>query len=465
MAVDELASRYPGRAGVHEDHARLYSEKTANTLFGRPSPLPVKKKMTLNITRSVIDSLVAHYGLERVQPLVMTEKGSWKLQRRAEKMNQFSGGQFRANKIYRLGPRIFRDGFIFGLGFLLPYEIGGKIRTERVFPHQMLFDEVEAQEGNPRFAFRVRDVSREGLLERADIKHAEKLVEQADRHQDGSWPIFETDDDRVSIVEAWRLPPEDGSGHGRYCAALTSGVLVDEPYDGVKFPFIPFRLYGDAGMSWWPETLVDNLRSIQAEINYTNEDGTILYYTGAPPQWAAMQAVSPETFDQIMRLKNDAFEQEGINRLSAQGVIPPGIKSGKGQQIYLDEGAKRLRYHGRSVEDFYCDISERLFALARAMDARGEGGYSVMAESKGALERIRWQDASMEDDQYEMGIHPTNYFASTPSARIEQAREMFRDGLLTVEQFHGNKECAVRRDRTGCQLHAGRQVRIPRPLH
>jgi hypothetical protein len=464
--VGKLLGDYPERLTQHRDHLRLYSNRAAEGVYGKKYlNTASKQKLTLNIIRSVIDSLVAHYGLERVQPMVVTEGGNWIIQKRAKSMNKFSAGQFQQNKVYRIGPQIIRDFLIHGLGFPMVYEINGDIKFERIFPAQMIFDEVEASEGNPRHAYRARDVSRETMLEMQRWKKHAGIIKAARKFDCENWfGAGNDDEDRITLFEAWRLPSEDGNTKGRYVCTLDNGVIEDVEYEEQRYPFTVARMYGDDGQSWWPSSMVDNLESIQIEVNYllqkaqrqmksasfkvlaerssrviaehlTNEDGTILYYTGTPPQWATMQAVAPETFQQIMQLKQDAFAQEGLNQLSSQGLIPPGIKSGKAQQIYLDEGSKRLRYHGRAVEDMYCDVADRMFDCARRIEERGEESYEVRVEESGKLSRIRWKECDLEKDQYIMSIQPTNYFASTPSARIEQALELFDRQLITVEQF------------------------------
>ena len=114
---DECAWRVDG----DEYHAGLYCASDKPGIKGRsyrgyeygPATLPY------NVCRQAADTLTAKIAKHRPLPQCLTQRGSWKNQKRARKMTQYLEGEFYRQRIYeKHASRIVRDAAIFGRGVL-----------------------------------------------------------------------------------------------------------------------------------------------------------------------------------------------------------------------------------------------------------------------------------------------------------------------------------------------------------
>lgn len=467
-AIDSIVADQPYRYESHLHHTKMYSNREAEHYFGEPVNMSSRgDRLTMNICKEIIDTMVAHYGLQAILPMAITDNGDWTLRARGEKINTFLNGMFRSLQLFRKGPLSIRDGCIHSKGATYFYNRDGKIYAERVFTPEILFDESEAMDQNPRHMFRIRDIERNKLLEDSRYSHLKKIILKAKRldlRNGGVTHADYEDSNLVTLVEAWRLPSECGTTKGRYVKILSCGDLEDKKYTRQKYPFSFFEYPGDEGKGVWGASVIDNQQARQIEINrllqkiqrqmrssslkimvergskivkenWTNEDGTFIYYDRTPPQAVTMASVAPETFKQLMQLRQDAFESEGVNRLSSHGELPPGIKSGVAQSTYIEEGTKRLRYLGKAVEWYYVDCAHQIIDNAKEIDEAGEGSFEIMAETDDGLEKIKWSDVSLEDDKYQIAIKPSNFFSQSIAMKFEQANEMLDREIISLDEW------------------------------
>src|SRR3990167_5926548 len=109
-----------------------------------------KAVQSLNVVKSCIETSVAHIATNRSRPLYQTSGGDFETKERARRLGKFMLGQFMHMKRYTKGLIIFRDGAIFGPGIEKFYHIGGRIMSERVYPHEIIHDHEEAVYGEVR---------------------------------------------------------------------------------------------------------------------------------------------------------------------------------------------------------------------------------------------------------------------------------------------------------------------------
>src|SRR5204862_710780 len=78
-----------------------------------------------NVCRGAVDTLQAKIAKHRPLPQCLTQRGNWKVQKRAKKMTQFLEGEFYRQRIYeRHAAMIVRDALIFGRGCLMVWTEG-----------------------------------------------------------------------------------------------------------------------------------------------------------------------------------------------------------------------------------------------------------------------------------------------------------------------------------------------------
>lgn len=310
------------RIDADEYHAGLYCAADRPGVRGRsqkgyeygPATLPY------NVCRAAVDTLQAKIAKQRPLPEVLTNKGSWKEQKRAKKQTQFLEGEFYRQRIFEQKAKmIVRDAEIFGRGLLKVWVEGKRIKTERALPWEVFDDEWDAKHGSPRNRFHCRSMDKGVLLEQfartknggwsstiADAIHGAGRFDNS-MHWDSTGGCTV---DRVDIIEAWHLcdrpeeheqgedldrePEEEGHRdedeeptgeprdqgeqpkthkcNGRHVVITTAGTLIDEPWEFNYFPYVSL-VYNDAivGSDLHGHGLVEQLEGYQYEINQSSE--------------------------------------------------------------------------------------------------------------------------------------------------------------------------------------------------
>lgn len=315
------------RVDADEYHAGLYCSSDKPGIRGRsqrgceygPATMPY------NVTRQAVDTLTAKIGQHRNLPEVLTNRGSWKDQKRAKKQTQFIEGEFYRQRIFEKHAKtILRDAQIFGRGALKVWTEGRRIKTERTFPWELYADEWDARYGSPRNLYHCRSVDKGVLLEqyartesggwKGKVRDAIDGAGRFDLHYDMVNSGSGCTVDRVDIIEAWHLcdrpeeheqaedldrePEEEGARDeeeqpteapvdqgdqprkhkctGRHVVVTTAGTLIDEPWEYDYFPYVVLS-YNDALVGTWGHGLVEQLEGYQYEINMATERLSEMY--------------------------------------------------------------------------------------------------------------------------------------------------------------------------------------------
>ncbi|MCP4948890.1 MAG: hypothetical protein GY923_15445 [Aestuariibacter sp.] len=468
--VNYLITNQRDTINRHIEQHRLYSNREAGQLcrqsYNIEDPLLLKK----NLIKSGVDTLVSNFAGTDVKLKAITNRGDWSAKKKASLLNQFTQGQFSNNKIHRKKRPITRFTYMFGKGFLHVYPCNGDIKAEVVYSPQMIYDESEFEGGGkPKQLYRVRDVSRFDLASKYP-EHEDKIrdatrwdAEFYSQHHDAN-----DEHDRITMLEGWRLPTdeydaEEKTGQaGRYCMALTSGALIDEPWEDEDFPFAVLTFHDDDNAGAWPPSLVDDMEAMQIWMNQllekayrqldssswkvfvdagagvveerlTNEDGTIIKVNSGerPPTTLELGSVDPAIMGVVQWLDQNSLAQVGISQLASEGKKPAGLDSGAALREYSDLGAKRLLELGKNIEDWYLDVGKRHIDLARRI-AKGEdaGDYEIMATAKDGLRSIKWSEIGLESDQYKIEVFPVNFLSETPASKKQEIFELMQLGLI-----------------------------------
>jgi hypothetical protein len=180
-----------------------------------------------------------------------------------------------------------------------------------------------------------------------------------------------------------------------------------------------------------PKLLVEASSKILST-HLNNKIGGIIKYAGTPPQFSPLGSIPPELFTQLDRLYQRAFEVVGISQLSAQSAKPAGLNSGKAMRTYNEIETERFLACAKRYEQSFLDATEIMIDYARdiAVDTKN---YSVKVPGSDFLKTIKWEDVSMENDQYMMQSFPTSALSQTPSARLSEVQELMQAGLVSKE--------------------------------
>lgn len=446
--------------------ARLYGNLAPTTLAGvsfsklAAQQPALRDRISYNVVQSVVDTAVSRITRNRPKPLFLTSGGNYKKQREAKKLNKFMDGVFYENSTHALGAIVFRDAAVWGDGFIHVFAKGDRVCHERVMSSEIFVDDVEALYGQPRQMHRVKQVDRQVLFD----------MFPDDRDKIAAAPLTRTEEagrsmvsDMVTVRESWHLPSGPGADDGKHCITIDGAVLGEvEPWPHQWFPFARVqwtpRLYG-----YWGQGLAEQLQNIQLEINkllwviqrsmhlagsfkifiengskivkehLNNDIGTIINYSGIPPQYVTPPIVAPEVYAHLQTLKNSAYEQAGISQLAAANLKPDGLNSGRAIREFNDIQSDRFHTIAKGYENMFMDIG-RLSVEVVKMIAEQTGEYKVRTPGKKDVEVVDFADIKLSDDDYVMQCFPVSSLPNDPAGRLQTVQEYAQAGFLSPRQ-------------------------------
>jgi len=447
--------------------------KLDNTL-GLPFDRP-----TFNLVQSVIDTKVARITQNRPSPVFLTDNSDYKERRLAKKLNNFIQGEFYATKSYEKAVEVLRDAEVEGTGILHVYESpDGKAATERVLLTECFVDPNEGIYGDPRRFYRVKLMDREVLMEalRAwkestkdseeqdniskDFKDRVKTAETA--YTDNSKDSSKTVADLVLVVEAWSLPSGKDSGDGIHVLACSSGILFQEEYKKDKFPFV-FLHDSKRMLGFWSQGAAERLLGTQIEINsllftiskaiklvgvprifqekgskvnkaaHNNEIGTIIEYSGIKPQYEVAPCVPQELYDQLQRLINYGYQQEGVSQMTASSEKPAGLDSGEAIRTYDNMAQDRMATLSRAYDNLFIDLAYLITDVCRDICER-TGKYQTVYPNKNGVKEIDLRKADLLNDKFVIQCFNMSSLPRDPAGRLQSVVERIQAGMISIRE-------------------------------
>tara|TARA_Y100001963_G_C6695248_1_gene406646 strand:+ start:186 stop:830 length:645 start_codon:yes stop_codon:yes gene_type:complete len=80
----------------------------------------------------------------------------------------------------------------------------------------------------------------------------------------------------------------------------------------------------------------------------------------------------------------------------------------------------------------FLDAAKIMIDIARDVSKTGKD-FSVTSFDRSNLQKVKWSDVKLDEDQYIMQVFPTSLLPVTPAARLQTVEEMMRTGLLSRE--------------------------------
>ena len=417
-------------------------------------------RVTLNIVRSMVDTVVSKITKNKPVPTFLTSGGQWSDQRKAKKLSKFVEGQFYACKLYEKRAQTFKDSCIFGTGVLKIYKQDGEIKAERVYPDEIIVDDMEGFYGNPRQMHQTKFIHKDTLI--AKYPEHKGSIEVVNESVSGYKTLKPRHSDLVLVVESWKRPSKPGADDGRHSITIENELLFDEVYTKDYFPFV-FDRWNITPFGFYGQGLADQLDGLQLEINkilrtiqvsmhlvsipkvfveagskivdshLDNKIGGIIKYAGAPPTPGQLGSIPRELFSHLDYLYNRGYEITGISQLSAQSTKPVGLNSGKALRIYNDLESERFLEVATRYEQAYLQAASIMIDLAKELDMELEGGYKVLTQGKKSAAEIKWSDVDLEEDQYMMKMHATSALSNSPAGRLEEVQELMAAGFIDID--------------------------------
>lgn len=487
--VQQIKNQQSWRQQGYECHAELYAGGTvAAALYPgvRAGYDYAMSQMPLNIVRQCIDSMTARVCKSRPLPIVQASAGSWKEYKRARKASQFlEGEEYRQRFFAKIRPNWVRDALVFGSGFLCVRRHRKSIVTERVLPTELWVDEWDAQHGDPRNLYRVRDMDRgvaiatfakndDGDMDeamRTAILNASRIVHPGEEDNGMSSTV-----DRITIVEAWHLcddtdmhapsvSPEDRAAHekectGRYSVACNTASLRDEPWRRGYFPF-PKLDFTPAFGGYYGQGLAEQLEGYQFEIN-AGEDriqecmalapGGLFITDGDIPDtnlnngpfpvakgqrgsrldYVQVQPIHQQFFQRQDSLANNAYRESGQTPFGVAGEKPTGINSGAGLREVEDQESGRHVVFFRLDEEACREWGRQVVDCAKEI-AEEYGDHAVSVPMNDGLLKLKWSECDLET--FEVRVFSGSMLPQQKSARIDTLVDWFDRQIIDRATF------------------------------
>lgn len=460
---DRIDMRQRYRRVKNIRHARLYENMEIiglqAGLYGRlANEINTKNRVTLNVTKSCIDTATSKIAKMKPRPMFLTIDGDWDKQERAKKLTKYFDGLFQGPtmKVYEKKQLSFRDGAIFGTGPLKLFVNQSKqIEAERCIIDELLVDDAEAIYGSPRTLYQMKMVDRELLAKQfPESEHEIRSVKGGYKNEVND----ESSNDLVRVIEAWRLPSHKGAQDGRHVIVIDNCTLYARKYKMQRFPFV-FDRWNSHVTGFYGYGLAEELIGIQLEINkllrtiqlaqhimcvprvwiehnskvvtanINNEVAGVGKYVGQPPVATTWPAMSPEVYQHVENLYKKAYEITGISMLSAQSSKPAGLNSGAAIRTFQDVESDRFQIVSQQYEQSFLDIT------SLCIDLLQDGGKNKVKAVEGqGVENLEWDDIKLDEEEYDLRVFPTSILPTQPAGKLQTVQELVQAGFIPKDQ-------------------------------
>jgi hypothetical protein len=453
---------------------RLYSGLSVYSYAGsnvskmdRTKTLP-EDRPTFNLVQACADTLVSRLSQNRPQPKFLTDNADYKQRHLAQALNQFVLGEFYQTKAYDLATKMLRDCLVMGTGCLKVYEgDDGKVALDRVMITDLYVDDNDSINGNPQQLLQLKLMDRDKLTANSD-KKAGKIIESTPT----SAPGYGSEDartvsDQIMVVEGWRLPSGSdpkapGYIPGRHTIATVQGVILDEEWNKIKFPFV-FMNYSDPFLGFFGQGLATQLFGTQMALNrilYTiaraitlvgvprvfvdqsskvvgahnnNEIGVIIKYSGTKPSYEVAPSNAPELYAERDKLIQYGFQQTGVSTMQATSQKPEGLNSGAAIRSYDDISTDRFAALTKRWSNVFVDLAYQIADLAKDIAER-DGKYQTVYPNKDGTREIDLPAMKFLDNPFVIQCFDESDLPRTPAGRIQTVTEQVQAGMLTLKE-------------------------------
>jgi hypothetical protein len=444
----DAEQRYRRDANIR--HLRLYGNPVLMGLTGinygisLPSARP-----KFNVVQSIVDTALAILGSNSPKIRFLTDGGNYEQQTRAKLLTQFVSGQFYKLGHYAKARQVFLDALVFGSGFIKYGIDGDEIYCERVFPDELLVEDIDGRYGVPKTMYHHKIFDKETLMSiypkyAGEIQAAPCLNDSTLASTGYNWA------NPVSMVESWHLPV--GKAKGRRVVAVGNATLVDEEYKSKCFPIVKFS-YNHRPIGYFGQGIPEMLVGVQIEINLllqkiqkhmnlgstkvfvsngahvnsadlNNAEFAVIRYDGdKPPTPVVVPPIAAEYFTHLDRLYQRAYEITGVSQMVSQAAKPEGLNSGKAIREFNDVQSRRFLGVGQAWEQFHIDCASRLIDLTKDQ-AESTPEFRVILDSGNSIKMVNWKDIDMDRDVYVMKGWPVNALPDTPAGKIQTLQEL-----------------------------------------
>ncbi len=445
----------------------VYSYAGSNvSKMDRTRTLP-DDRPTFNLIQACTDTLVSRLSQNEPQPKFLTDGADYKQRHLAQELNRFILGEFYQTKVYEKAKKILRDGAVMGGSALKVYEgDDGKVAVDRVLQTDLFVDDNDSLNGDPQTLYQLKLVDRDKLM--ANNPKAKSVITGTpNSYPDNAPETGRTTADQIMVVEAWKLPSGSdpkapGYIKGRHVIATVSGIILDEDWEKVKFPFVFFN-YSDAFLGFWGQGIATQLFGTQLSLNrilYTitraitlvgvprvfidqsskvvkahnnNEIGVMITYSGTKPSYEVAPCNAPELYAERDKLIEYGFRQVGVSDMQATGSKPAGLNSGEAIRSYDDVNSDRFANVSKKYDNIFVELAYLITDVAMDI-AKRDGSYQTVYPNKDGTKEIDLPKMSFLKDPFIIQCFTESALPRTPAGRIATVTEQVQAGMLTIKE-------------------------------
>jgi hypothetical protein len=446
-------------------HAKIYAGYLPQGLAWGSQPTAAARvpfEATKGVIRSVCDTATALIVRSRPRAAIVTDGADWTVARMADQMEQFCTGAYSVANIYKVAPRSFFDSTIFGTGAWKYVERGTgedfRVEVERVLPDDLVVDEEECREHlEPQNVYHRVIVRTDAVIARWGDDDPDRITKIRAAGAAAGWPSRYVPKDRVVVVMAYHVDPDDPSGNRRTIAV--QGLVLDDmkwPYPWHPFTFLWWTtpitgFYGD-GIAYrqfgrqqritylyrWIHRCQELFATPTAWVDpaggppvshLSNEIGRVIL-ARKPPTIQVPSAVPPEIYRWLNELESGGYEDEGISQVTANNRLPPGIESAPAQREYSYKEGQRFAPVSQRWEDAVgVEPAYKLIAMYRRHAETSDSKPRIQWADRRFLQRVDWP--SIKEDRYEWRAEAASLDSLSPAARIQSALELAQTGWVS----------------------------------
>ena len=462
-AINAIRNESAYRRQMWTRGAEVYG--TDLKMFGMPIRNVWDDRVSFNVARNAINTMQAKLARQMPLPSTMTVGGDFLQRYRAGRLDRFLHGCFYASSYSKIYPQLLLDVLVFGVAAVKVYVQDKTVQIERIPIFDLLVSDAEARYGTPRCLYHRCYMDRSVVMETfgndddslyGTADERKKAILSAPKPADDDSTFMNTArySDQILVYEATHLASGPKAEDGLRVIALTTGTLSASPWTRDKnFGFGFLRLNAPLSGFYGPAMAIE-LAAAQDEYDrlsekiqvahnlmggshimvqsgtlgktkVDNDVGTIIEYSGQAPQVFNPQPVHPDTYAYKDMIAQNMLRYEGISELSAQSVLPAGLRqaSGKALSVYDDMEDARFRVAHESVRQFHVDIGWLIIDACEEASEAGEQ-VEILAPGQGALERINWKDVQMDRKEYTLRCEPISALSQTKAAMFQEVMEL-----------------------------------------
>ncbi|CAM6002763.1 unnamed protein product [Sphagnum balticum] len=257
------------------------------------------------------------------------------------------------------------------------------------------------------------EVSRPGTFLALFPEKAELVLKAQHGNVDTTPLSTMTSSDQFIISEGWHLPSSKDAKDGRHVIACSAGVLLDEPWEKMRFPFVKLS-YNENMVGWFAQGLAEILMPTQMEIY------KLLIIAS---QSIELMGVPRIFIDEMSKVLETAFN----NNIA-------GLNSGEAIRSFDDLQTDRFANLSRKYQSVFPELAYMMIEDASEL-VEEFGSYTTVYPNKDGTRVVDLPKAKMLKESYIIECFDESALPRDPAGRQAKLSEMLAANEITQQEF------------------------------